>query len=67
MMNSLKSRTKKSKVDWKTNKYILMIVLCQFCLCLFAAAYTNIWQKNDGRVDFPYLEFGVTNGSPTYS
>jgi|LauGreDrversion4_2_1035121.scaffolds.fasta_scaffold270293_2 hypothetical protein len=59
MMNQLKSRTKKSKVDSATNKYIIIIVICQFLLCFFAGAYTNVWMHYWGDQNFPYLEFGV--------
>ena len=57
MNNSLKSRSKKSKVDKQTNYYIIVIVLIQFSVCIFAGIYTNIWQQYRGMSEFPYMEF----------
>ena len=42
-MNSLKSRSKKSKVDYQTNNYIILVVLIQFAVCIVAGVYTNVW------------------------
>lgn len=54
MKNALKSRPKQSKIEKSTNWYILVIVLIQFTVCIFAAAYDLIWQAKVG-IDIEYL------------
>jgi magnesium-transporting ATPase (P-type) len=56
MMNSLKQRTKKSKMEIMTNYYILMIILIEFIVCSGSAAYSCIWFRVDGR-NISYLGF----------
>jgi len=55
MKNSSKSKAKKSKVELKTNKYILITILLQAICCLIAAAYSTVWQKNYSE-NATYLE-----------
>jgi phospholipid-transporting ATPase len=43
MKNSIKSKAKLSKLERMTNQYILLMVVIQVFLCLFAALYTTIW------------------------
>lgn len=43
MMNSSKSVMKKSKLEIKMNKYLILGMLMQQILCFFAALYTTIW------------------------
>lgn len=59
MKNSLKSRSKKSKIELATNRYIILIVMIQFVVCASSAAYDFIWTKHFG-VDIAYLGFAYT-------
>mmetsp|Transcript_41348 Transcript_41348/g.62997 ORF Transcript_41348/g.62997 Transcript_41348/m.62997 type:complete len:165 (-) Transcript_41348:241-735(-) len=43
MMNSLKSKTKFSKIEKSINKYILISIFIQFSVCFFSAVYTSVW------------------------
>jgi magnesium-transporting ATPase (P-type) len=45
MINSAKSRPKYSKIELTTNKYMLISILIQTFVCLFASAATVIWQN----------------------
>lgn len=60
MKNALKSRPKYSKIEKATNFYIVVIVLIQFCLCLFAATYDFFWVKYRGY-DIEYLGYKYTD------
>ena len=52
MMNSAGSQHKLSGVEKVTNKQIVLILLIQLVLCIFASTYATIWTfKNDS----PYL------------
>ena len=60
MMNSSKGTPKKSKLEKSLNRYIIMGVLIQFFLCLFAAIWSGLWtlmmfRKNSDVRPF-YLE-----------
>lgn len=56
MRNALKSRPKKSRIELAMNKYIILIVLIQFLVCISAAAYDCIWIRSRG-IDVPYLGY----------
>jgi len=43
MMNSSKSRPKKSKIEITMNKYIIMSIFIQVVVCLCASLYTVTW------------------------
>jgi len=45
MQNSSKSRSKHSKIELAMNRYIVLSILIQVSVCLFAATYTVIWQN----------------------
>ena len=60
MMNSAKSKVKKSKIEIATNTYILVTILIEVVLCLFAALYTSLWQKWFGS-RFKYMDFETSH------
>ena len=43
MKNSTRSVAKRSKLEIATNRYIIMIILLQICVCLTAAVYQTVW------------------------
>lgn len=43
MMNSTTSRTKFSKVELKSNEYIILSIFIQIAVCLSSATYTSVW------------------------
>ena len=56
MKNALKSRGKFSKIELKTNYYIIVIVSMQFVICIFASLYDNVWAYTTG-INISYLGF----------
>lgn len=64
MKNALKSRPKQSKIEKSTNFYILVIVIIQFCICIFAASYDLIWQQQVG-VNISYLGYDYSENTKT--
>lgn len=56
MNNSLKSRSKKSKIEMQTNSYILITVCIQMCICLSSAFYDVFWTYHTGQY-ISYLGF----------
>jgi len=64
MQNSSKSRSKHSKIELAMNRYIVLSILIQVSVCLFAATYTVIWQNIGDRASSIYylgLEYETTN------
>lgn len=53
MKNSLEARNKKSKVELKTNTYIVLIVSIQLSVCIVSALCNMILSKRDE----PYLSY----------
>ena len=47
MMNSVKPRTKRSKVERLMNKQIIVIFILQILLCIFSALYYTIWFEDN--------------------
>ena len=45
MRNSVKSKAKLSKLERSTNKYILLMVLIQITMCLFASLFSTYWTE----------------------
>jgi phospholipid-transporting ATPase len=43
MRNSIKSKAKLSKLEKSTNKYILLMVVIQMIMCLFASLFSTYW------------------------
>ena len=43
MLNSVKSRPKKSKVDKTMNNQIILVFIAQILISLFAAIWADIW------------------------
>ena len=43
MMNSTKSKPKKSKIEVSTNNYIIVIMLIQVIICCFASVWATTW------------------------
>lgn len=64
MLNSLKQRPKKSKMEIATNHYILMIILIEMSLCASFAAYNCIWVQIEG---YKYWYLGYEYSSDTDS
>ena len=58
MMNSAKAIQKKSKLEIATEKYLLLVVLIQFLVCLVAAVVNTIWAKFNATEHW-YLDMGV--------
>lgn len=57
MMNSVKARTKYSKLEKATNIYILLLVLIQMAICLTAALFNTIWTlRYKGQLGYLSLE-----------
>ena len=54
MMNSSKSRPKKSKIERATNKYIFISIFVQIVVCLFSAIYTSVWQSREKTIQNVY-------------
>lgn len=66
MLNALKSRPKKSKIEVKMNFYILFLVLIQFTICLLACVTNGAWTLRRGEGIW-YLGFAYTEQtSQTY-
>lgn len=55
MLNSVKSRPKKSKVDKIMNNQILLVFILQLLISLFAAIYADVWLYNNKSL-LTYLE-----------
>ena len=64
MMNSAKAIQKKSKLEIATEKYLLLVVLIQFLVCLVAAVVNTIWAKLNATEHW-YLDMGVDDSSVT--
>lgn len=47
MQNSLKARVKKTKVELKTNTYIILIVAIQLSICALSAFINVIYTEKD--------------------
>ena len=43
MKNSTRSIAKRSKIEIATNRYIIVVIFIQICVCLTAATYQTIW------------------------
>ena len=54
-MNSVSARSKFSKLERITNKYILLLLLIQVALCLAASIFNTIWTINY-KSEFGYLD-----------
>ena len=48
MMNSSKARSKKSDVERKTDKYIVLLVIIQTIICLIAGIIYSFWESVAG-------------------
>lgn len=55
MKNSTRAKAKKSTIEKSTNNYIIVTIVIQSCLCLFAGSYGAIWNNYFG-VKLDYLE-----------
>ena len=56
MKNSAKSRPKQSKIEIAMNRYIIISIFFQICVCLCASIFTVAWQKyNDNEKRYSYL------------
>ncbi len=53
MMNSSNSRYKRSDIEVRTNKLIILILIIQFALCIIAASYGTVWNYTQ-RI--PYIK-----------
>jgi phospholipid-transporting ATPase len=61
MKNSTRAKAKKSYIELSTNRYIILTILIQTALCIFAGCYEAIKQirlTNENLV--PYLDFDVS-------
>lgn len=47
MLNSVKAKTKKSKVERVMNQLIIIVFLIQVLLCLVAAIYYSAWYSDN--------------------
>lgn len=56
MKNSTRAKAKRSMIERSTNAYILVTILIQTALCLFAGTYGAIWNKSFGY-GLEYLGF----------
>ena len=54
MINSAKSRPKFSKIELKTNQYMLLSIFIQVAVCLCASIYTVAWQNIGQLSDNPF-------------
>ena len=53
MMNSSNSRYKRSDIEVRTNKLIILILIIQFALCIVAATYGTVWNYTQ---QIPYIK-----------
>lgn len=58
MQNCVGARLKKSDVQKKMEKYILITILLQFCICLAAGIISATWENLIG-FSIPYLTAGT--------
>lgn len=56
MKNSSRSKSKKSTLERSMNNYIIVTILIQTSVCLFAGTYSAIWNNLIGVKNMPYLE-----------
>ena len=56
MKNSARSKSKKSTLERSMNSYIIVTILIQTVVCLFAGTYSAIWNNFYGVKSMPYLE-----------
>jgi phospholipid-transporting ATPase len=54
MLNSVKARAKKGRVDVLLNKFIIAIFFGQILLCIFCGAFYTVWFENN-KGELPYL------------
>ena len=47
MLNSVKARPKKSKIEVMMGRQIVIIFFVQILLCIFCAAYYSIWFESN--------------------
>ena len=69
MLNSVKARPKRSKVEKTMNALIITVFCVQILTCLFSALYSAIWYEIN-KEHLPYLAIdmnGVTNNSFYYN
>jgi phospholipid-transporting ATPase len=59
MKNSTRAKAKKSVIEKSTNSYIIVTILIQTALCLFAGAYEAIWGDTFGQ-SISYLDYSET-------
>ena len=64
MMNSSKATDKQSKLEIATEKYLLLVVLIQFLICLVAAIVQSFW-ASFYAADTWYLSLSTDGGSAT--
>ena len=64
MMNSSKAEYKQSKLEIATEKYLLLVVLIQFLICLVAAIVQSFW-ASFYAADTWYLSLSTDGGSAT--
>lgn len=64
MMNSSKAIDKQSKLEIATEKYLLLVVLIQFLICLIAAIVQSFW-ASFYAADTWYLSLGTDDSSAT--
>lgn len=55
MLNSVKSRPKKSKVDKMMNKQIIFVFISLILISIFAAIWAAVWMFNV-KDNLPYFE-----------
>ena len=69
MLNSVKARPKRSKVEKTMNLLILTVFIVQIITCIFSALYSAIWYEAH-KHDLDYLEIdlnGISNNSFYYN
>lgn len=54
MMNSSKSKAKKSKLEIQTNKYLKQAFVIQTIVCLTGAIFSTLWDRFIGNYSNPY-------------
>ncbi|CAD8170934.1 unnamed protein product [Paramecium octaurelia] len=64
MMNSFKARTKRSKLEVLMQKFILMIFIIQFIMCVIASLVYSIYYYNN-RMTLTYLYIAVNTSEYT--
>ena len=61
MLNSVRAKAKKSKVEKKMNNYVILIFVSQLTICFITSLINISWFDNHSQDTMSYMEFDKDN------